>query len=214
MNIIEPSYKILTDIPNGDDVLKQIEIVARTCYKSEANIKKGSAEKLIGGLIKSGHEAMIEFGPSITVKFICDRGVSHEFVRHRLCSFAQESQRYVNYSLEKNGDGDISFIRPLEFNDIDEKHKFTIWKDAMQIAENMYLDLIDIGTRPEVARSVLPNSVKTEINIKANLREWRHLLKLRTAKDAHPEIRRLCVPLLKEFKSLIPVVFDDILEDE
>ena len=214
MNIIEPSYKILTDIPDGSRVLKQIELVARTCYKSEANIKEGSAEKMVAGLIKSGHEAMIEFGPSITVKFICDRGVSHEFVRHRLCSFAQESQRYVNYSLEKNGDGDISFIRPLDFSDDYNEDKFRVWKDAMQVAENMYLELIDIGTRPEVARSVLPNSTKTEINIKANLREWRHLLKLRTAKDAHPEIRRLCVPLLKEFKSLIPVVFDDILEDE
>lgn len=210
MNIIEPSYKILTENINGKEILEQIEKVARTCYKSENNIKEGSAEKMVAALIRSRHEAMIEFGPSITVKFICDRGVSHEFVRHRLCSFAQESQRYVNFSLEKHGDGDISFIRPLIFDKDGNKEGFVIWKDAMQIAENMYLELIDLGTKPEFARSVLPNSTKTEINIKANLREWRHLLKLRTAKDAHPEIRRLCCPLLKEFKELIPIIFDDI----
>lgn len=210
MNIIEPSYEILTENINGKDILEQIEKVARTCYKSENNIKEGSAERMVAALIRSGHEAMIEFGPSITVKFICDRGVSHEFVRHRLCSFAQESQRYVNYRLEKHGDGDISFIRPLIFNKDGNKEAFNLWETSIQMAEDMYRELIKLGIRPEFARSVLPNSTKTEINIKANLREWRHLLKLRTAKDAHPEIRRLCCPLLKEFKKLIPIIFDDI----
>ena len=202
IEIIEPGYEIVSYIPESRDLLKEMERVARTCYKSEDKIIEGSAERLIGNLIKSGHEAMIEFGPSITVKFICDRGVSHELVRHRLCSFAQESQRYVRY------DSGIKFIRPIYLDKEDETYR--MWLNAMSIAEEYYSKLIMKGLKPQEARAVLPNSTATTINVKANLREWRHLLKLRTAKDAHPQIRQICIPLLKDFKERIPIVFDDI----
>jgi thymidylate synthase (FAD) len=208
MKIIKPSYEILTPI-DGGEILKNIEAVARTCYKSHDCIKEGSAEKLVAALIKNQHEAMLEFF-DITVKFICDRGVSHELVRHRTGNYAQESQRYVNYGADKHG-GEITFIKPYFW---DENSCFYAeWINAMIGAEECYLYLLKYGATPQEARSVLPNSVKTEINVKNDIRNWRHFLKLRTAKDAHPQMRELTIPLLEELKSKIPVLFDDINVD-
>ena len=218
MKLIKPFYEILTPI-NGDEILKSIEKAARTCYKSEDKIQDGSAEKLAQMLLNRGHEAMIEFGPSITVKFICDRGVSHEFVRHRLASFAQESTRYCNYGKDEH----ITFIIPCwlgitegnyEYDDI-KKYVHTnqeIWLQAIYEAEINYYKLVRLKNwKPQQARSVLPNSLKTELNIKANIREWRHIFKMRTAKTAHPQMQELMQPLLDEFKEKIPILFDDII---
>jgi thymidylate synthase (FAD) len=212
MKLIKPSYEILTPI-NGDEILKTIEKVARTCYKSEDKITEDSAKTLVKSLISRGHEAMIEFF-DITVKFICDRGVSHELVRHRIASFAQESTRYVNYSNGKFG-GHLTFIIPEWLEDVksgEYSNAFTglTWSIAMEQAEKNYLKLIEEGWQPQQARSVLPNSLKTEINVKMNLREWRHFFKLRTALAAHPQMRELTCPLLDELKSKIPIIFDDI----
>lgn len=210
MKIIEPSYEILTPI-NGEEILKIVEVVARTCYKSEGKIAEGSAERMITMLIKNGHEAMIEFA-DITVKFIHNRGFSHEMVRHRLCSFAQESTRYCNYSADKFGNS-ITVIIPywIPYWELDEKTaEKEIWYDAMTSAENAYFNLLEIGNPAQAARGVLPNDLKTEINVKANLREWRQIFKLRTSPAAHPDMRRLMIPLLKELQSRIPVIFDDI----
>ena len=227
MKIIDARYEILDKI-DGMEVLKKIERVARTCYKSEDYIKEGSAERLVKSLIDRGHEAMLEHY-SFSVKFVCDRGVSHEIVRHRVASFAQESTRYCNYSKDKFGN-ELTFIRPCWFNmsakecgrecnsdtfydglrpivvDVNEFN----WLRAMSYAENHYFNLLRLGWTPEQARSVLPNSIKTEIVMTANLREWRHFLKLRTAQAAHPQMRELTIPLLKELKEKIPVIFDDI----
>ena len=218
MKLIKASYEIITPI-NGEEILKQIELAARTCYKSEDKIEytmnthgsppfiANSARVLIPKLIKNGHDAMLEFGGNITVKFICDRGVSHELVRHRLASFAQESTRYCNYNKEE----DIIFIQPCWITDISSDNEDVInWYDAMCESEDRYNNLISLGWSPQQARSVLPNSLKTEINISANIREWRHILKLRTSKAAHPQMRELMCPLLDELKNKIPILFDDI----
>lgn len=214
MQIIKPSYDILTPISEGGiEELKHIEKIARVCYKSEDKISEdgSSAKKLIKNLIDRGHEAMIEHS-SLSVKFICDRGVSHELVRHRIASFAQESTRYCNYANDKFGN-ELTFIKPCFWENATDKH-MAIWLEAMKAAEVVYLSLIENGAQPQEARSVLPNSIKTEITITANYREWRNFFKLRTAKAAHPQMRELTIPLLAELKEKIPVIFDDIIVEE
>ena len=207
MKIIKPSYEILTPISaGGKSELQFIEKIGRVCYKSENNIVDGSAEKFVAALIKRGHEAMIEHS-TLTVKFICDRGVSHELVRHRLCSFAQESTRYCNYSSDKFG-SELTFIEPC-FWDYDSE-EYSDWEDVCHDAELVYMHKINTGVKPEEARSILPNSLKTEIVVTANYREWRNIFRLRCDKVAHPQMRELMIPLLKELQSKIPVIFDDI----
>lgn len=201
MNIIKPSYEILSNI-NGLDTLIFLERIARTCYKSEDKITDNSAIGMMSNIVKNDHTAMIEHY-SITVKFICDRGVSHEIVRHRLCSFAQESTRYVNYS--KKG---VTYIRPYFWKE--DSDAYNIWLNAMSEAEYSYNSLIASGATPQEARSVLPNSVKTEIIVTTNLREWANIFKLRTAKSAHPQMREIMIPLFFELKDKIPVIFDNI----
>lgn len=213
MKIIEPSYEILTEISKGGiKELQHIEKIARICYKSENLITEDgeSAKKMVKMLIDRGHEAMIEHS-SLSVKFTVDRGVSHELVRHRIASFAQESTRYCNYSKDKF-DNCITFICPLFFKSDSKKYRF--WKHAMEIAEAYYFDLLNNGATPQEARSVLPNSTKTEITITANYREWRAFFKLRTAKVAHPQMVQVTRPLLRELKEKLPIIFDDIETEE
>ena len=211
MNIINAGYEILTDITGNE--LKDIEKAGRTCYKSESNITDDSAKKFIENLIKRKHEAMLEHS-FLSIKFICDRGVSHELVRHRLAAFAQESTRYCNYSKDKFGN-ELTFIRPCFF--VGDTNKMEEWEDAMMNAEHSYMRLINDGATPQEARSVLPNSIKTEVVMSANYREWRHFFKLRAGREtgpAHPQMEEITIPLLKELKEKIPVVFDDIIIPE
>lgn len=210
MKIVEPKYEILTDISEGGiKELQQIERVARICYKSEDKITPDgeSAKKLVGFLVKQGHEAMLEHS-QLSVLFTCDRGIANELVRHRIASFAQESTRYCNYSKEKFG-GELSFIRPYYIDDLSEEACDAI-SDSCLWAEKLYLQLIKDGLRPEQARCVLPLCLKTEIVVTANYREWRNIFKLRTPVAAHPQMRELMCPLLLEVQKKIPVVFDDI----
>ena len=213
MKIIEP-YIELEDKIDGQAILKKIERIGRVCYKSENNIKDDSAERFIKSIIARGHESVLEH-VSISVRVICDRGVSHEIVRHRVASYSQESTRYCNYSNEKFGN-ELTFIKPCfwetENKDKTLNGKLLIWEDTMQGIENNYIALLKSGATPEQARSVLPNSLKTEIVMTMNLREWRHFLKLRCAKAAHPQAREIANMILKEFKEKIPVIFDDINE--
>ena len=209
VKIINPSYEILTPI-TGDE-LKAIEIAGRTCYKSENNIDEDSAKKFCRNLIERKHEAMLEHS-SLSVKFICDRGVSHELVRHRLASFAQESTRYCNYSNDKFGN-ELTFIKPSFFTE--RENEYGIWINCMKNCEKAYFDLINEGAKPQEARSVLPNSIKTEVIITTNYREWRHFFNLRAAREtgpAHPQMEELTFPLLLELKGKIPIIFDDIWE--
>lgn len=214
MRIIEPSYEILTEISQGGiKELQHIEKIGRVCYKSEDKITENgeSAKNFVKMLIGRGHEAMIEHS-SLSVKFTVDRGVSHELVRHRIASFAQESTRYCNYSKDKFDNG-ITFIKPFFFKEGTEEYEE--WKCVMDNAEQSYLWLInECKKSPQEARSVLPNSTKTEITISANYREWRNFFKLRTAKAAHPQMQEVTRPLLKELKEKLPIIFDDIEVEE
>ena len=186
--------------------LEIIERAGRTCYKSEKRITKGSAEKFAKMIIELGHEAVIEHA-SASIRFITNRGVTHELVRHRLASFSQESTRYVRYS------GEIEFIKPVWWSDpsYSEAQKKN-WLEVMGLAEKAYLGALKLGDKPEQAREVLPHALKTEIVVTANLREWRHIFALRCSPKAHPQMRALMLDCLKGFAKEIPVVFGD-LED-
>lgn len=209
MNLIKP-YSVIEDYYMDAQAL---EGIGRVCYKSEEKITPGSAEKFIKARLGQ-HESVIEHS-ALTVRFICDRGVTHELVRHRLCAFSQESTRYCNYK------GGVIFIIPpwmhmnikegiynsvlLDIPDVDN-----IWMSSMKKCEDAYIDLLTLGYSPQQARSVLPNSTKTEIVMTANFREWRHIFKLRCDKAAHPQMQELMRPLLAKCKQVIPIIFDDI----
>lgn len=204
MKIINPSIEILNP-PDYQQMLNHIEASARTCYQSEP---KGNPEAFIKRLIASGHESVIEhFG--ISVRFICDRGVSHELVRHRLCSFSQESQRYCRYSDDKFGN-EITVIRPVFWEE--DSSLYNKWKSAMVFAQEKYFNILDNGATPQEARSVLPNSLKTDIVVTANIRQWRTILKQRCDSAAHPQMRQVMLPLLSEFIEMYPVFFKDLSE--
>ena len=223
MILVKPNYEILSIMNSApyDNPLRLIELAGRTCYKSEDKITNESTIIFVEKINDLGHESVLEHS-AMSVKFICDRGVSHELVRHRLCSFSQESTRYCNYK------GGVTFVIPPWINipeakynhkNIDSIYFFepnsTIdvgnpWASAMAYSEETYIELLDDGWSPQQARSVLPNSLKTEIVVTANFREWKHIFKLRTSKAAHPQMREIMIPLLNECKKLIPVIFDNI----
>lgn len=201
MIIVNQSYEILTPI-DPDFIYKHIEKVARTCYKSEDKITDGSAERMLRALIKNDHMAMLEHF-SISVKFVTDRGVANEIVRHRNCSFAQESTRYCRY------DNDLRVVRPTFNNGYAENS----WLISASRAEQSYKQMLNYGMTPELARSVLPLCTKTEIVVTTNIREWRHIFELRvlgTTGKPHPQIKELMEPLLKEFGEKLPVLFGDL----
>ncbi|MBR4643179.1 MAG: FAD-dependent thymidylate synthase [Selenomonadaceae bacterium] len=205
MKIIEAGVELVDDF-DAAAIMKKIERAGRVCYKSEGNITCDSAEKFIRGIIKRGHESVIEHA-TVSFKIICDRGVTHELVRHRIASFSQESTRFCDYTAGKFG-GELTFIKPCFWNDDDEN--FKLWKETMALVEKNYLALRANGARPEEARSILPNSLKTEIFVTMNLREWRHFLKLRTAKAAHPQMREVALKIYSILAEKLPAVFDDI----
>jgi thymidylate synthase (FAD) len=215
MKIINAGYEFVTPI-DGIDILKKIEQAGRVCYKSEDLITEDSAINFVKMLLKRGHEAVLEHC-SFTVKFIVDRGVSHEIVRHRMASYCQESTRYCNYSKDKFGN-EITVIKPCFWREDEDENKeyvkLAIWKRSMAEAESAYFELLKIGATPQEARAVLPNSLKTEVVMTANIREWRHFFKLRTSPAAHPQMREVVIPLLKECQEKIPVLFDDIEVEE
>lgn len=225
MKLVHQGHQILSRVSiGGIEELQRIEIAGRTCYKSEEKISPDgeSAKRFVKMIIDNGHEAMLEHS-SLSVRFICSRGVSHEIVRHRLFSFAQESTRYCNYSKGKFG-GECTFIVPpdqdwsvdrYDYNDSEDYNYVDtnprdIWYDSLINAETHYMFLLGEGWKPEQARDVLPNALKTEIVVTGNYREWRHFFKLRCDEKAHPHIRALAKETLEDIKMRIPVVFDDL----
>lgn len=211
MKIVKSKVEILTDISEGGvKELKLIELAGRTAYKSENNISDdiSSAKRFVNMIVKLGHESVLEHS-LLTVRFTCDRGVSHEIVRHRMAAYTQESTRYCNYASGKFG-REITFVAPSTLKK--DSIEYFEWYQACDEAEKNYIACMQLNMKPEQARAVLPMSVKTEVVMSANYREWRHFLKLRCAKTAHPDIRKLALELLCELQLRIPVVFDDIYE--
>ena len=207
MDIIAPSHKIvrITEQP-----LELIEFAGRKCYQSEGAASPGSAPVFVHKILARGHYSVLEHA-SMTVGFVCDRGVTHELVRHRLAAYSQESTRFCNYSKGKFGQ-ELTFIQPTFWGQEDST-QYKNWHYSCTQAEITYLALCASGAKPEEARSILPNSLKTEIVMTADLREWRHVFHLRTSPKAHPQMRELMLPLLAEVRERIPVVFEDDLSE-
>ena len=212
MLVIKPSIEII-DMDSYENTLKKIEKIGRVCYKSEGKITEDSAEKFIRALLTRQHESVIEH-ESVTIRMICDRGVSHEIVRHRIASYSQESTRYCNYAGDKF-DNQITVIDlasgfEYDLSKENDKAKYEVWTKAMEDAEKAYFRMPELGASPQEARSVLPNSLKTEIVVTMNLRSWRNFFRLRVDSHAHPQMREIACKMLLEFKQRIPIVFDDI----
>lgn len=241
MILVKPSFEIIeimgeavySDRPERNPH-ELIERAGRICYKTESKATLESAKKFIAARIKDGHHSVLEHS-AITVKIICDRGVTHEIVRHRLVAYSQESTRYCNYAK----DDEISVIEPFFFDAFESRKKIRLptvdesYVPGTKLPEGRYcivlMNSLDVwfltclwtqwgymilikefGKSPQQARSVLPNSLKTEIVMTANIREWRHILKLRTSKAAHPQMREIMVPLLAELSRLLPILFDNL----
>lgn len=207
MKIIRPYCELLDDA-NSLDLLRRIEIAGRTCYKSDSKDSETSTRSFVARLVSAGHHSVIEH-VNLTVRFVCDRGVSHELVRHRLASYSQESTRYANYSKNKFGN-EITVIKPVFWEE--NSWEYAEWLKAMKQAENSYLLLLRSGAKPEEARNVLPNSLKTELIMTCNVREWRHILNLRCSDASHPQMRELMIPLLEMLYNVLPEVFKDIYD--
>ena len=205
MKIIEPYFEIMDEV-DGRKMLQKIEKIGRVCYKSEELITEDSAETFVRNILKRGHESVIEH-EKISVKMVCDRGVTHEIVRHRVASYSQESTRYCNYQKDKFGN-ELTFIKPVFWSE--DSEEYAVWKHMMQQCEEQYMHLIRLGASPQEARSILPNSLKTENVVTMNLREWRHFFRLRTAGAAHPQMREIACMVLEEFRRQIPVVFEEL----
>lgn len=200
MQLVDAGFKILTPKNHIKGMLKRIEAAGRTCYKSEKKISAESAEDFcLNTIMKRGHLSVIEH-ESIQVRVVCDRGVTHEIVRHRLASYSQESTRYCNYGKDDH----IKFIVPSDF-ELDH-----IDLQILMMLENHYNYCIRIGRKPQQARYFLPNGLKTEIVMTMNLREWRHFFNLRADEAAHPDMVALAKPMLTEFHELLPEIFGDL----
>ena len=213
IRVVKTSAELLAITPASD---KLIEMAGRVCYKSEDKITKDSSEKFIKMILKRGHESVIEHS-SATIKVVCDRGISHEIVRHRIASYSQESTRYCNY-----GDDGITVIAPDgigvkegEYDD-DSIYNFAvdtperIWLEAALFANTSYLEMLDAGCKPEIARSVLPTCLKTEIVITYNFRQWRHFFRQRTSNKAHPDAQKVAVACYKILKNEAPAIFGEL----
>lgn len=213
MKIIKQSWQFDEEV-NGTEILKKIERAGRTCWKSEDRMTDSSAPSFVKGILSKNHSSVIEHH-NITVRIITDRGILAELTRHRIASYSVESTRYANYSKDKFGN-EVTFILPVEFYGIEDTTdeglltQYSYWRDAIEICEFHYLEMLNNGSLPQLARSVLPNSLKTEIVVTMNLRSWRHFFELRTSKAAHPQMKALARDMLKEFQNKVPVIFDDV----
>lgn len=208
MKIIKPTAVIESSTSNLEEV---IEAAGRTCWKSEDKIEPGSAGPFIERIKSFKHESVLEHG-AITVRFVMDRGVSHELVRHRVASFSQESTRYCNYSKGKFSE-ELVFIEPCFWQDdstAEQVALYDLWHDVCFHAEENYMKLLERGATPQEARSILPNSLKTEVVMTANPREWRHVFRLRCDRAAHPQMREVMLPLFKQFCERWPALFNDV----
>ena len=200
MKVIQQSA-MLECCPTRDDALSAIERAGRTCYKSEC---VGDPAKFVKSILNKNHESVIEHC-SATFRFITDRGVSHEIVRHRIASFSQSSTRYCNFAKDKFGK-ELTFIEPVNWCDMNEERR-NLWLAHMLQTELDYMRDIELGATPQEARGMLPNALSTEIVMTANFREWRTVFNLRTSKAAHPQMRALMLDAQRQMAERIPELF-------
>ncbi len=191
---------------DGWAILRHIEQCGRVCYKSEHKITETSAPDFVQKIIARGHESVLEHA-SITVRFVTDRGVTHEIVRHRIASYSQESSRYCCYADDRFGN-EITVIKPVLLPE--ESARYAAWQQSCEAAEQGYMRMVKAGAVPQQARAVLPTCLKTELIMTANLREWRHFLRLRASAGAHPQMRDLAIQLHQQLREAVPVVFDTL----
>lgn len=207
MKIIKP-YIELEKI-DGIDIMKKIEKACRTCYRSENNITEDSYKKLLNNCIIRGHESVLEH-EKITVRMYVDIGVYKDLTRHRIASFSIESTRYCNYGKDKF-DNEIKVIDPCN---IEEETIYKEWEEAIKVIEEKYLNMAKMGATPDQMRMILPHSTASEVVMTANIREWRHILELRTTKHVHPSVRQVMIPFLLYLKQEMPEIFSDIEYDK
>jgi len=208
VKIAAPKVEVLTPL-DGDAILKHLELCARNCYKSEDKITEDSARQMVRKLLELGHEAMIEHY-NLTVKLTCDMGVYKDLTRHRHVSYAIESTRYCNYSKGKFGN-ELTVMKPCHIKE--GTLEYQIWLSTMETIEKNYNAMAELGCKPDQLRMLLPHSIKADVIMTANLREWRHIFKLRCAPAAHPTVQEVMKMLLGTLKREIPVIFDDIPYD-
>lgn len=207
MRIVEPWIKV--EKIDGKKIMKRIERACRTCYRSEGNVTEDSYKNLLKNCITRGHESILEH-EKVTVRVYCDIGSYKDLTRHRFASFSVESTRYCSYNKDKYGN-EITFINPVY---IENKETYDIWKETMSCIEKAYVAMRESGATVDMSREILPHSTAAEYTMTANIREWKHILSLRTIKHVHPSIRQVMIPLLKYFKEEMPEIFDDIEYDE
>ena len=220
MRLVSP--KIEVERYDGQKIMKYIERACRVCYKSEGLITNDSYKRLIKNCIKRGHGSVLEH-EKISVRMICDIGVYKDLTRHRTgTAFSIQSTRWCNYSRDKFGN-ELSFIEPVFFDQLSEDDEvpptrdqlLTMrWYDAMEVIENTYLQMAEEGAKPDELRMILPHSTASEMAMTCNIREWKHILELRTTKQVHPAIRQLLIPLLLNFKENMPEIFEDVEYDK
>lgn len=211
MKIIKPSFEILSpaNVIDGVRMLYHIESMARISHRSEDKQTPETWKRFIPAVVMQHGDWSVVEHASATVLFRMDRGIVFELVRHRLFSFTQESTRFVN-GRKSYPDG-LEFIQPENLrNNPSQWH----WEQACRQAETEYLDMLEQGIRPQEARSVLPNSLAATIAVTGNLRNWRHLLIMRTTQETHPDFKVITLPLLEEFKQRVPLLFDDIIPNQ
>lgn len=207
MRLVEPWIKV--ENFDGVKIMKRIERACRTCYRSEGKITEDSYKKLIKNCITSGHESVLEH-EKVTVRIYSDIGSYKDLTRHRFASFSVESTRYCSYDKDKYGN-EIAIMNPVY---IEDKELYEVWKKTMEEMEKGYMEMKRLGASTDMCREVLPHSTAGEYTMTANIREWKHILKLRTNKRVHPSIRQVLIPLLKYFKEQMPEIFDDVEYDE
>lgn len=208
MKIINPYIEV--EEIDGINIMKKIEKACRTCYRSEGSITDDSYKKLLENCITRGHESVLEH-EKVTIRMYTDIGVYKDLTRHRIASFSIESTRYCNYGKDKF-DNEIKFVKPCN---IEENSKlYEIWKASLKSIEEKYMEMAELGATPDQMRMILPHSTAAEIVMTANIREWKHILELRTTNHVHPSIRQVMIPLLLYLKKEMPEIFEKVEYDE
>lgn len=207
--VVVSAHAHLVNPPPMVETLRKIESFARVSHASEGLMTDNSWERFIQAIVVQHGDWSVVEHVSVSAYFLVDRGITHELVRHRMASFTQSSTRFINY-----GKRQARFIRPPfkdEWSGADGQSAEQLWREQVTAAYCVYRKLLAMGAPPQIARSVLPNSLASEIVVTANLRAWRHILVMRTTAETHPQMREVMEPLLAEFQRYYPPLFCDIV---